>query len=137
MNNRDSVFTGSNHHVLIKIHVLETPEFPPYYAAVLYKAVCLFVSVQIMGFDAFDAFVPVCGDIQQFTPQKLIGFLCVVSLAIPLCHLSLLLVMVLKLNHDNSVSIFPTRDSKYKYISFQHCCLSTQRLLEFNVSLSQ
>ena len=35
----------------------------------------------------------------------------VVSLTIPLCHWSRLFVTVLKLHHDYSVSIFPTRDS--------------------------
>ena len=46
-NNRDSVFTGSKHHMFMKIPVLETPIVSSIY---LYKVVCFFVSVQIKGF---------------------------------------------------------------------------------------
>ena len=45
-NNRDRVFTGSNHHVFMKIPVLETPNI----LHLCYEVVCLFVSVQIMVF---------------------------------------------------------------------------------------
>ena len=45
-NNRHSLFTGSKHHVFMKIPVLETSSF----LHLRYKVVCLFVSVQIMGF---------------------------------------------------------------------------------------
>ena len=107
-NNRDSVFTGSKHHVFMKIPVLETPSFLH-----LPLLSCLFVCLCAnRGCSSyFDAFVPVFGDIQQFATQQLIGLVCVVSLAIPLCHWSRLFVTVLKLHHDYSVSIFPTRDS--------------------------
>ena len=75
---RYSLFTGSKHHVFMKLPVLETPSF----LHLRYKVVCLFVSVQIMGFRHL--FMPIY--IQQFAPQQLIGLVCLVSLAIPLCH---------------------------------------------------
>ena len=101
-NNRDSVFTVSKHHVFMKIPVLETPSFLH-----LPLLSCMFVCLCANRgrLSSFDAFVPVFGEIQQFAPQQLIGLVCVVSLAIPLCHWSRLFVTVLKLTHDYSVSI--------------------------------
>ena len=65
-NNRDSVFTGSNHHMFMKIPVLET-----HICLHLHnKVVRLFVSVQIMVFRHL--LVPVCGDIQQFAHQLIV-----------------------------------------------------------------
>ena len=107
-NNRDSVFTGSKHHVFTKVPVLETPSF--LHLPLFKLSVCLFMCKSWV----FVIFWCLCASflwhpIVCTTTTNWIGVR--VSLAIPLCHWSRLFVTVLKLHHDYSVSIFPTRDS--------------------------
>ena len=86
-NNRYSVFTGSNHHVFMKIPVLETPSFLhlPLWS-------CRFVCLECKSW-VFVILWWLCASLwwhPTVCTQQLIWYVCVVSLTIPLSLITII-----------------------------------------------